>query len=54
MPNRVFGHRDFHIMGEGAPIFGAIVSILAYPARTSPMMFAALRHVPFPVTITSA
>jgi type IV secretion system protein VirB4 len=55
LPNRVvFGHRDFHIMGEGAPVFGAIVSILAYPARTSPMMFAALRHVPFPVTITSA
>jgi hypothetical protein len=30
------------------------VSVLAYPARTSPMMFTALRHVPFPVTITSA
>ena len=30
MPDRiVFGHRDFQIMGEGAPIFGAIVSILA-------------------------
>ena len=55
VPDRiVFGHRDFHIMGAGAPVFGAIVSILAYPARTSPMMFAALRHVPFPMTITSA
>ena len=55
VPDRiVFGHRDFHIMGEGPPVFGAIVSILAYPARTSPMMFSALRHVRFPMTITSA
>ena len=55
VPERVvFGHRDFQIMGEGEPLFGAILSFRDYPARTSPTMFAALRRVPFPVTVTSA
>jgi type IV secretion system protein VirB4 len=55
VPERVvFGHRDFQIMGEGEPNFGAILSFRDYPARTSPTMFAALRRVPFPVTVTSA
>ena len=55
VPERiVFGHRDFQIIGEGEPNFGAIVSFKDYPARTSPVMFASLRRVPFPVTITNA
>ena len=55
VPDRiVFGHRDFQIVGEGEPVFGAVVTLLHYPARTSPTMFAALRHAPFPMTITSA
>jgi type IV secretion system protein VirB4 len=55
VPDRiVFGHRDFQIMGEGEPLFGAVLTFLHYPARTSPMMFAVLRHAPFPMTITSA
>jgi type IV secretion system protein VirB4 len=55
VPERVvFGHRDFQIMGEGEPNFGAILSFRDYPARTSPTMFAALRRVPFPVTVTNA
>lgn len=53
VPDRVvFGHRDFQIMGEGAPLFGAMVSMHDFPARTSPTMFAALRNVSFPITIT--
>ena len=55
VPDRiVFGHRDFQIMGEGEPVFGAVVTLLHYPARTSPTMFAALRRAPFPMTITNA
>ena len=55
VPERiVFGHRDWQIMGEGAPLYGAILSFKDYPARTSPTMFAELRRVPFPVTITNS
>jgi type IV secretion system protein VirB4 len=55
VPERiVFGHRDFQIIGEGEPNFGAILSFKDYPARTSPVMFASLRRVSFPVTITNA
>jgi type IV secretion system protein VirB4 len=55
VPDRiVFGHRDFQIMGEGEPVFGAVVTLLHYPARTSPTMFTALRRAPFPMTITNA
>ena len=55
VPDRiVFGHRDFQIMGEGEPLFGAVLTFLHYPARTSPTMFAALRRAPFPMTITNA
>lgn len=53
VPDRVvFGHRDFQIVGEGTPLFGAMVSMHDFPARTSPTMFAALRNVAFPITIT--
>jgi type IV secretion system protein VirB4 len=41
-------------MGEGEPNFGAILSFKDYPARSSPVMFASLRRVPFPVTVTNA
>ena len=54
VPERiVFGHRDFRSR-RGEPNFGAILSFKDYPARTSPVMFASLRRVPFPVTITNA
>ena len=55
MPERiVFGHRDWQVMGEGAPQFGSILSFHDYPARTSPLMFAGLRNVPFPITMTNS
>jgi len=55
VPERiVFGHRDWQVMGEGGLDFGAILSFRDYPARTSPGMFAALRQVPFPVTVTNS
>ncbi len=55
VPERiVFGHRDWQIMGEGEPLFGAILSFLDYPSRTSPTMFADLREVAFPITITNS
>lgn len=55
VPERiVFGHRDWQIMGEGEPLFGAILSFKDYPSRTSPTMFAELRRVPFPITITNS
>ncbi len=55
VPERiVFGHRDWQVMGEGEPMFGAILSFKDYPARTSPTMFADLRRVPFPITITNS
>lgn len=55
VPERVvFGHRDWQIMGEGDPQFGTILTFKDYPARTSPTMFAELRRVPFPVTITNS
>ena len=55
LPERIiFGHRDFQIVREGAPRFGAILSMLNYPARTRPVMFAALRNAPFPLTITNS
>ena len=55
VPDRlVFGHRDIQIMREGKPLFAAILSMLEYPARTSPTMFAELRRVPFPLTITNS
>ena len=50
----VFGHRDLQIVREGMPLFAAILSMLEYPARTSPTMFAELRRAPFPVTITNS
>lgn len=50
----IFGHRDLQVLGEGAPLFGALLSIKDYPARTSPTMFDVLRRVPFPVTLTNA
>src|SRR4051794_16453149 len=55
VPDRlVFGHRDIQIMREGKPLFAAILSMLEYPARTAPTMFAQLRRAPFPVTITNS
>ena len=54
VPDRVvFGHRDWQIVGEGRTQFGAILTFKDYPARTSPIMFEALRRAPFPLTITS-
>ena len=55
VPERVvFGHRDLHIMGEGDPLFVAMLSFKDYPARTRPTVFTELRSVPFPITITNS
>ena len=55
VPDRVvFGDRAYHLMGDGPPVFGSILSIKDYPPRTNAMMFTALRHVRFPITVTSA
>ena len=50
----VFGHRDWQVVGEGLTQFGAVLTFKDYPARTSPVMFEALRRAPFPLTMTSA
>ena len=55
VPHRfVFGLQDVQIMREGAPLFSAVLSMLEYPARTSPTMFGELRRAPFPLTITNS
>ena len=55
LPERtIFGHREMQIVGEGPPLFVALESFKDYPARTSPIMLAALRQVPFPITLTNS
>jgi type IV secretion system protein VirB4 len=55
MPERVvFGLRDFEIVKEGEPRFGAVLSIKDYPPRTSPVMFDAIRRLPFGLVLTNA
>ena len=55
LPERtVFGHREMQIVGEGEPLFAAVLSMKDYPARTSPVMFRPLRQVPFPITLTNS
>ena len=54
-PDRlVFGPRDIQIMRPGGSVFVAILSMLEYPARTAPIMFAELRRVPFPLGIANS
>ena len=41
VPHRlIFGLQDVQIMREGAPLFSAVLSMLEYPARTSPNSIA--------------
>ena len=55
VPERViYGHHELHIDGEGEALLVAMLSFKDYPARTAPTMFAALRQVPFPITITNS
>lgn len=55
LPERaIFGQREMQIAGEGQPLFAALLSFKDYPARTSPVMFTALRQVPFPITLTNS
>jgi len=55
LPERaIFGQREMQIVGEGDPLFAAILSFKDYPARTSPTMFTALRQVPLPISTTNS
>jgi len=58
VPERVVfdDHRpgEWQIKGEGEPRFGAISSILEYPARTWPTMLDDLRRAPYGVTVTNS
>lgn len=55
LPERaIFGQRELQIAGEGRPLLAALLSLKDYPARTSPVMFTALRQVLFPITLTNS